>query len=157
MTADLALINPMYQFSLSYFGRLFGSCIEGSEQSEDVPTRLGLLTSYTTDFVFKNVSRGLFEEHKGLFSFLLATSIARHPSCGAVSEVEWSFFLRGVPATDAATSGGAAAGQLQRPPPSWLPEGGWRAMAYLERALPAAFKGIGESVAAAETAAWQAW
>jgi len=156
--ADLALINPMYQFSLNYFGRLFKACVEGSGASEDIPTRLGLLSAYTTEFVFKNVSRGLFEEHKALFSFLLASSIARHPSAGEILEAEWAFFLRGAPAVAVAGAGGAAAaGGVTRP--GWLPEGGWKALVHLEcAAAPGAFRGLLESVArSSDAAAWRAW
>lgn len=78
--ADLAVVSPMYQFSLPYFTRLFSFCIEKSEKAEDVPTRLQLLFDFVTRFIFNNVSRGLFEEHKGLYAFLVATSILRHPS-----------------------------------------------------------------------------
>ncbi len=55
-------------------------CIDKSEKADDVPTRLGLLSGFVTEFIFNNVSRGLFEEHKLLYSFLVATSILRHPS-----------------------------------------------------------------------------
>ena len=65
--ADLSLISPMYQFSLSYFTRLFSYCIEKSEKADDVPTRLQLLSDFVTRFIFNNVSRGLFEEHKLLY------------------------------------------------------------------------------------------
>jgi dynein heavy chain len=69
--ADLSLINPMYQFSLTYFTRLFSYCIDRAEKADDVPTRLVLLSDFVTGFIFKNVSRGLFEEHKNLYSFLV--------------------------------------------------------------------------------------
>jgi dynein heavy chain len=55
-------------------------CIDKSEKADDVPTRLSLLSNFVTRFIFDNVSRGLFEEHKLLYSFLVATSILRHPS-----------------------------------------------------------------------------
>ncbi len=55
-------------------------CIDKSEKADDVPTRLGLLSTFVTRFIFNNVSRGLFEEHKLLYSFLVTTSILRHPS-----------------------------------------------------------------------------
>jgi hypothetical protein len=55
--ADLAGINPMYQFSLSYFIRMFVKCIKDSGKSADVPTRLLLLNKFVTSFLFKNVSR----------------------------------------------------------------------------------------------------
>lgn len=67
VVADLALISPMYQFSLTYFIRLFAYCTEKSETSDDVPTRLALLSDFVTKFIFNNVQRGLFEQHKLLF------------------------------------------------------------------------------------------
>jgi dynein heavy chain len=153
--ADLALVSPMYQFSLAYFSRLFKTCVESSEQSEDVPTRLQILNDYTTDFVFRSVSRALFEEHKGLFSFLLAASIARHPSAGEVSEAEWAFFLRGPPAAAAGNASGIATPAARRP--AWVGEVAWRALCYLEGAV-AALRGLTAGVAAGPDAAdWQAW
>lgn len=55
-------------------------CIDKSEKADDVPTRLVLLSDFVTRFIFNNVSRGLFEEHKLLYSFLVVTSILKHPS-----------------------------------------------------------------------------
>lgn len=55
-------------------------CIENSEKADDVERRLELLSSFITEFTFNNVSRGLFEEHKLLYAFLVATSLLRHPS-----------------------------------------------------------------------------
>lgn len=55
--ADLSLISPMYQFSLSYFSRLFSYCIDKSEKSDEVPVRLALLSDFVTRFIFTNVSR----------------------------------------------------------------------------------------------------
>lgn len=46
-----------YQFSLAYFARMFSQCISESSKSDDVPTRLQLLSDYTTSFVYKSVSR----------------------------------------------------------------------------------------------------
>lgn len=55
--ADLAGINPMYQFSLAYFIRMFAYCIGASGKSGDVAVRLQLLSDFATSFLFKNVSR----------------------------------------------------------------------------------------------------
>jgi dynein heavy chain len=46
-----------------------------SEKSPDLSTRLEILMSYITDFMYKNVCRGLFERHKLIFSFLICTTI----------------------------------------------------------------------------------
>lgn len=94
--------------------------------------------------------RGLFEEHKLLFSFLLCTSILRHPSSGQITEAEWSFLTRGAPSGSAAA---AASGGPQ--PPAWLPDGAWGKLKALEVAVPL-FKGITESLMKHE-GAWKAW
>lgn len=46
-----------------------------------------LLSSYT------NVSRGLFEQHKLIYSFMLCIEIMRQR--GEISNEEWRYFLRG--------------------------------------------------------------
>jgi len=43
--------------------------------------------------MFTNVSRGLFEEHKLIFSFLIATSIEKYDD--KLDNALWSVFLRG--------------------------------------------------------------
>ena len=76
--ADLALISPMYQNSLAFFAKLFNYCIDSSEKAPDVPTRLQHLSAFVTSFIFNMVQRGLFEQHKLLFAFLVGTAIARN-------------------------------------------------------------------------------
>lgn len=51
------LLPCRYQFSLAYFARMFSECITDSAKSDDVATRLQLLSDHTTSFVFKSVSR----------------------------------------------------------------------------------------------------
>lgn len=95
VVADLALVSPMYQYSLVYFIKMFNYCIQASEKSEDVPVRLGILSEFVTRFMFTNIQRGLFEEHKLLFVFLMCVAIFRHPSSREISDDEWNFLLRG--------------------------------------------------------------
>lgn len=102
------------------------------------------------------VRRGLFEEHKLLFSFLLCTSILRHPSSGEISEVEWSCLVRGMQTT-AATAG--LSHQKPRPKPdvlTWLKDDAWTDLHCLEQLVPT-LKGLGDSVAGQDTAAWRKW
>ena len=42
--------------------------------------------------------RGLFEQHKLVFSFMLCVDIMRQ--AGEISDAEWNFFLRGAAAVD---------------------------------------------------------
>ena len=124
--ANLALIGHMYQYSLSYFARLFNYCIDEAEKSNDLETRLTSLNDFITLFMYNNVCRGLFEEHKLMFSFMMCTSIQR--AAGAISMSEWNFILRG-------TAGLAAEAPRAQPAGSeaWLSGVQWQQLAFLEQ------------------------
>ncbi|KAJ3347122.1 Dynein heavy chain 6, axonemal [Entophlyctis luteolus] len=91
--ADLAELDPMYQFSLKYFKNLFNQCILESEKSDDLQTRILILCRNATYSIFANVSRGLFEVHKLIYSFMICIAILRQRE--SISEDEWNFFIRG--------------------------------------------------------------
>ena len=74
---DLSAVDPMYQYSLSFFMRLFQSALLHSPQSAVLIERLSLLLAHLTLLLFTSVSRGLFERHKLAFSFVLAAAIER--------------------------------------------------------------------------------
>jgi dynein heavy chain len=92
--ADLANINPMYQFSLFYYVRMFNRCIDHSVPSDVLDIRLQNLMMSILKNSFINVCRGLFEDNKLIFSFLICTSIQRHS--GEINPGEWSLLLRGI-------------------------------------------------------------
>jgi hypothetical protein len=84
--ADLALINPMYQFSLGYFTNLFSHCIDSSEKSDDLPTRLQTLSVFTTEFIFNNVQVRMLP----CCSYLVRCHARmRNGSCGCLSVSVW--------------------------------------------------------------------
>lgn len=72
--ADLARMNPMYQFSLFYFVMLFEKCFQKAQKSSDLDTRLNHLYAEIQFSIFVNVCRGLFEDSKLIFSFLILSS-----------------------------------------------------------------------------------
>lgn len=86
---DMATIDPMYQYSLSYFVNLFLRSINDAPKSKDVPTRLELLKEHFSYFLFINVCRSLFDRHKLLFAFKLA--LVQEP----VAPVLLNFLLTG--------------------------------------------------------------
>jgi dynein heavy chain len=73
---DMACIDPMYQYSLTYFISLFLRSIDAAPRSKDVPTRLQSLRDHFTFFLYVNICRSLFERHKLLFAFHLSTRLA---------------------------------------------------------------------------------
>ena len=112
--SSLSLIEPMYQYSLTWFIQLFIQAIKDSEPSSDLAIRLANLDKYFSYFLYKMVCRSLFEKDKLLFSFLLCTRMMR--SSGALSSDDFRFLL----------TGGIA---VTKPPPnpfeSWLVEKSW--------------------------------
>lgn len=94
VVTSLAEIDPMYQYSLKYFISIFCSVI-AVPQTEKLPLteRLEQLMTNEVYGLYLNVSRGLFENHKLIFAFLLAVTVQRQENI--VSNVEWDFLLRG--------------------------------------------------------------
>lgn len=92
--ADLALVDPMYQYSLTYFKRLFSTIIENSPKADTKEARLEILLQCITEGVFFNVCRGLFNAHKLIFSFLLVSQILKKR--GELMDDEWKLLLKGV-------------------------------------------------------------
>lgn len=93
VVADLAHVDPMYQYSLEFFTKLYVMRLEKSQASEDLNQRLQILIEDITRAFYFSICRGLFEKDKLLYSFLNATSILRRST--EIDPDEWNFYLRG--------------------------------------------------------------
>lgn len=91
--SDLANIDPMYQYALSWFVNMFAASISESEKAENIEQRLENIKTHFTYSLFCNVCRSLFEKDKLLFAFSLAIRIKA--AKGEVSNEEWMFLLTG--------------------------------------------------------------
>ncbi|KAJ3389327.1 Dynein heavy chain 7, axonemal [Entophlyctis sp. JEL0112] len=113
--ADLANIEPMYQYSLTWYINLFINSIETSEKSSDLETRLGILNKHFTESLYCNVCRSLFEKDKLVFSFMLCVSILKGKN--EIDSDEYRFLV----------TGGVGIGDinLSNPDPAWLTEKSW--------------------------------
>lgn len=67
--------------------------IENSEKTTDLGKRLEILFDEITFSVFKNVSRGLFEKHKIVYSFMINAALLLNE--GLLRSSQWNFLLRG--------------------------------------------------------------
>lgn len=112
--ADLANIEPVYQYSLNWFISLFITSINKSEKGRDVAKRLENLNDHFTYSLYRNVCRSLLEKDKLLFSFLLTIRIMGGK--GLVDEECWFFLL---------TGGIGLENKNPNPAPEWLSHKSW--------------------------------
>ena len=120
--SSLGLIEPMYQYSLTWFINLFITAIKESEPSNDLAVRLKNLFGYATYFLYKMVCRSLFEKDKLIFSFLLCTRMMRAEN--KLTEEELKFLI----------TGGIQVGELEHNPYSaWMVEKSWGEICRLSK------------------------
>lgn len=134
VVASLADIDPMYQYSLKYFSQIFCAVIRVDHPKMDTEERIAHLKLDELKAIYDNVSRGLFENHKMIFSFLLSLAIEKQE--GRVSQQEFSFLTRGVV---------GSVKDKAKPANVKLSDAEWDACLYLEDNFPT-FKGFSDKV-----------
>lgn len=111
---DLANIDPMYQYSLTWFVNLYLQSIANSEKTDDVDARIDILNDHFTRSIYKNVCRSLFEKDKLLFSLILTIALLKNK--GEIEDLVWRFLL---------TGGVALENPEPNPAPEWLSDKSW--------------------------------
>ncbi|KAF7668491.1 hypothetical protein LDENG_00010030 [Lucifuga dentata] len=112
--SELVNIEPMYQYSLTWFINLYLYSITQSLRSDVVAQRIKNIVEHFTISIYNNVCRSLFEKDKLLFSLLLTVGIMQGK--GQIDDQIWRFLLTGGIALD---------NPYPNPAPEWLSDKSW--------------------------------
>jgi dynein heavy chain len=144
--ADLANIDPMYQFSLAYFLTLFKRSIDAAQSADDLTERLMILVNDICYNAFVNVCRGLFERHKLIFGFMITAQILLRADL--LNQMEFGLLLRGIGVLDLSEI-------PENPSPDGIPEKQWHFVYGIEQ-MTERCKGLCAHIAE-HTDEWENW
>lgn len=123
---DLPNLDPMYQFSLSWYVNLYIFSIENASKSKHIVKRLKFLIDAVTINLYNNVCRSLFEKDKILFSFILTTKIMISNEQLRLSDLE--FLLCGQQSGMTTTM---KMDKVENPDPNWINDKIWNSILQL--------------------------
>ena len=93
LIVELSKVNCMYQTSLKQFLGLFDNSVTKSKPTHIVLKRIENIIDFLTKAVWHYTSRGLYEQHKFLFTLLLALKIDMQ--FGKVKHSDFLYLLKG--------------------------------------------------------------
>lgn len=142
---NIGVISLVFHPLLDWYINVFTRSIAHSKKVDDITERLNNINDYHTFSLYRNVCRGLLEDHKLIFAFQIATRILSFS--GKLNDAEFDFFLRGGIVLDREE-------QATNPASDWISETAWDCMTTLDT-IPT-FVGIAASLGQNERD-WKQW
>ncbi|XP_067910594.1 dynein axonemal heavy chain 10 isoform X6 [Heterodontus francisci] len=143
--AEMALVNSMYQYSLTSFLEVFDLSLRKSLPDSVLQKRLRNIMKALTLNMYNYGCTGLFERHKLLFSFNMTIKIEQAEQ--RIPQEELEFFLKGNISLEKSK---------RVKPCHWLPDQGWEDIIRLAEAFPEKFGTLPDDLQMHQ-AIWQAW
>uniref|UniRef100_A0A0X3Q3S3 Dynein heavy chain 10 n=1 Tax=Schistocephalus solidus TaxID=70667 RepID=A0A0X3Q3S3_SCHSO len=133
--SDLAVVNPMYQFSLLAYLSVFEPSLRKSMPDTNLQKRLGNMLRMITMNVYIYGCMGIFERHKLLFSFQIAAKL--QADLGQALPEEFAFFIKGDVSLEDA--------KIPKPV-AWLSDANWKDIICLQNVTPPVFEDVAKHV-----------
>lgn len=112
--SDMSIVNAMYQYSLAAYLIVFKASLKKADPDVELKTRLINILNTLTKSVYNYGCTGIFERHKLLFSFQMATRLQQ--SRGNLPQKELDFFIKGSVSMEKSAKACSA---------KWLSDKGW--------------------------------
>lgn len=141
---SLTKINKIYEYSLSWYNKMYLRAIEQAQKSTYVEQRIENVVDQLNLILYSNVCRGLYEKDKTIFSFLLAVAILKKDK--KINEAHLYYFIHPFDVIKF---------KEEKSTVDWLSDSIWRKIRATE-ALEGKFQSLTDRIVT-QSGTWEAW